>query len=364
MENIERVCEQFAFCGEFSQVEELKSGNINSTYHLTYEYPHRECILQRINHHVFKKPGEVMENVLRITGHLAAKYRAAGIDPTWRVLKLVPLHTGEWMYISPEGEYWRAYEYIAGAAAPDRADTPAQFREAGRGFGVFQNMLADFPADQLHVTIPGFHDTCARFDALERAAAEDAAGRAAEAAPELDYLRAHREELCRISTLLDAGGLPLRVTHNDTKINNVMMDMRTGEALCVIDLDTVMPGTLLWDFGDAIRFGASTAPEDEPDVSKIALNMEYFAAFTEGFLAGVGKNIEPAEVELLPLSVAVMTGELAARFLTDYLNGDTYFKTGYPQHNMVRTRAQIALLKDVLAKRDEMTAAVRRCTGK
>ena len=205
-------------------------------------------------------------------------------------------------------------------------------------------MLSDFPTEKLRVTIPGFHDTPARFDALERAAEADAAGRVASVGEELACLRAYRAELCRISELLEAGKLPLRVTHNDTKTNNVMMDSVTGEALCVIDLDTVMPGTLLWDFGDAIRFGASNAAEDEPDRSKISLNMDYFTAFTEGFLEGLDGHITPLEMELLPLSVAVMTGELAVRFLTDYLNGDTYFKINYPEHNLVRTRAQLTLL--------------------
>ena len=359
MTNIEQVSAQFAFQGVYAGCEELKSGNINSTYHLSYRYPRREYILQRINHYVFKRPGDVMENMLQVTGHLAAKYQSMGIDPSLRVLKLIPLRADGYMYVSPEGEYWRAYEFIEGAKAPDRAETAAQFRETGRGYGVFQAMLADFPAEKLRVTIPGFHDTPARFDALERAAKEDAARRASSVEEELAYLRAHREELCRISELLDAGKLPLRVTHNDTKTNNVMMDAQTGEALCVIDLDTVMPGTMLWDFGDAIRFGASTAPEDESDITKISLNMDYFIAFVKGFLEGLDGRVTPLELKLLPLSVAVMTGELAVRFLTDYLNGDTYFKINYPEHNLVRTRAQLALLKDVFARQNEMAEAVR-----
>ena len=360
MTNIEEVSGQFAFQGVYAGCEELKSGNINSTYHLSYRYPRREYILQRINHFVFKRPGDVMENMLQVTGHLAAKCQAMGIDPTLRVLKLIPLRADGYMYVSPEGEYWRAYEFIEGAKAPDRAETAAQFRETGRGYGVFQAMLADFSAEKLHITIPGFHDTPARFEALERAAKEDAVGRASSAGEELAYLVAHRNELCRISELLDEGKLPLRVTHNDTKTNNVMMDSKTGEALCVIDLDTVMPGTMLWDFGDAIRFGASTAPEDEPDVSKISLNMDYFTAFMEGFLEGLSGRVTPLELELLPLSVAVMTGELAARFLTDYFNGDVYFKINYPEHNLVRTRAQLTLLKDVFAQQGAMIEAVQR----
>ena len=359
--NMEQVRDAFAFAGVYSEAEELKSGLINNTYRLRYALPDggaRDYILQQINTTVFKKPDEVMQNVRGVTEFLAAKYVEMGVDPARRVLRLIPTRDGKFMHVDAQGRCWRAYDFVTGAVALDRAETADQFKEAGRGFGAFQRMLADYPAEKLHETIPGFHNTRARFDVLEASAAKNAAGRIDAAAAELEFLRANRALLCEIVDGLDGGSIPLRVTHNDTKINNVMLDAVTGEALCVIDLDTIMPGTLLWDFGDAIRFGASTAVEDEPDTSKIDLDMNLFRAFAEGFLAEMGESITQREAELLPRGVENMAGELAARFLTDYLDGDVYFKTAYPEHNLVRARAQIALLKAILAKEGEMAACV------
>ena len=359
--NIEQVRGQFLFEGEFREAEELKSGLINTTFHLSFDLPGggtREYILQEINTNVFKKPYEVTENARLVTEFMAAQYEAVGIDHARRVLRLIATRDSGFLYIDEDGLCWRAYEYVTGAKAYDRPENLDQFREAGRGFGTFQRMLADYPVSELYVTIPGFHDTRARFEVFEASVARDAAGRAATVAKEIDYLTSRRQKLCSIMDALDAGEIPLRVTHNDTKINNVMLDLATGEALCVIDLDTIMPGTLLWDFGDAIRFGASTAAEDEPNTAKIDLDMNLFRAFAEGFLSEMGESITAREAEMLPRSVEVMTGELAIRFLTDYLDGDTYFKTSYPEHNLVRTRAQIALLQAVEAHVAEMAACV------
>ena len=365
--NIERARKQFLFEGDFREAVEIKSGLINNTFHLIFDLPGggiHEYILQEINTNVFKNPREVTENVRRVTEFLAAKYEAMGVDPARRVLKLISTREGGFLYIDADRLCWRAYEFVTGAAAYDRPENLDQFREAGRGFGTFQRMLSDYPADELYETIPGFHNTRARYDVFEASVAADAAGRAASVAEEIEFLRSRRGTLCSIMDALDAKEIPLRVTHNDTKINNVMLDLVTGEAMCVIDLDTIMPGTLLWDFGDSIRFGASTAPEDEPDVSKIDLDMNLFRAYAEGFLAEMGHSITAREIELLPRSVEVMTGELAVRFFTDYLDGDKYFKTKYADHNLVRTRAQIALLKAVEAKHDEMAACVAEILSK
>ena len=358
--NIENARRQFLFEGDFREAVELKSGLINNTFHLSFDVPggRREYILQELNTNVFKKPYEVTENARRVTEFLAAAYEALGVEHSRRVLRLIPTRDSGFLHIDADGMCWRAYEYVTGATAHDRPENLNQFREAGRGFGTFQRMLADYPVSELYVTIPGFHDTRARFDMFETSVRADMAKRAESAEEEIAFLRSRRARLCEIMDALDAGEIPLRVTHNDTKINNVMLDDNTGEALCVIDLDTIMPGTLLWDFGDAIRFGASTAAEDEPDTSKIGLDMNLFRAFAEGFLSEVGHSITPREAELLPCSVEVMTGELAMRFLTDYLDGDTYFKVKDAEHNLVRARAQIALLRAVEAKRDEMAACV------
>ena len=358
--NIENARRQFLFEGDFREAVELKSGLINNTFHLSFDVQggRREYILQEINTNVFKKPYEVTENARRVTEFLAAAYEAMGVEYSRRVLRLIPTRDSGFLYIDADGMCWRAYEYVTGATAHDRPENLNQFREAGRGFGTFQRMLADYPASELYVTIPGFHDTRARYDVFEASVRADAAKRADSAAEEIAFLRSRRARMCEIMDALDAGEIPLRVTHNDTKINNVMLDDATDEALCVIDLDTIMPGTLLWDFGDAIRFGASTAAEDEPDTSKIDLDMNLFRAFAEGFLLEMGDSITPREAEMLACGAEVMTGELAVRFLTDYLDGDKYFKVKDAEHNLVRARAQIALLRAMEAKRDEMAACV------
>ena len=242
--------------------------------------------------------------------------------------------------------------------AYDRIESPAQFCEAGRGFGAFQTMLADFPADRLTETIPFFHDTPRRYGTFRAAVAEDAAGRASSLAADIAFFDSRAARMRGIVDRLASGELPLRVTHNDTKLNNVLIDNATHRALCVIDLDTVMPGSVLYDFGDAVRYGACTAAEDEPDTARIGFDMTLFRAFAEGFLSETADRLTDAELSLLPLGVEVITCELAMRFLTDYLDGDRYFKIRYSDHNLVRARAQMKLLTEVEAHRDEMNACV------
>jgi len=311
-------------------------------------------VLQRINNYVFKKPWEVMENVQLVTEHLRAAMRARGIDPENRVLKLVRVKTGGAMVEDGEDGFWRAYEFIRHAATIDRIENPGQFHQIGAAFGQFQGMLSDFPIERLHDTIPHFHDTRKRVGDFEHSVALDVAGRAAGVQADIAFIRSRGEAMCRIVDMLKAGEMPLRVTHNDTKINNVMLDVDTGEALCVIDLDTVMPGSALYDFGDAIRYGASTAREDETNLERVSLDMDLFAAFSEGFIANTAAQLTDVELKSLPLGALVMTYENALRFLADYLDGDTYFKTDYPDHNLNRARCQCRLLTDMEAKRDSM----------
>lgn len=367
---LKAVIDRFDFPGELVECEELTTGHINRTCRLRFALDggdSRQYVLQRINNYVFKKPAEVMQNVTLVTEHIRRALRARGLDPENRVLRLVPAREGGTMIEDGRGGFWRAYDFIARAHTVDRVDSPAQFREIGSAFGEFQSLLADFPIERLYDTIPDFHDTRKRFGTFERSVAADAMGRAAGVPDEIAFVRARRGEMCRIVELIEAGVLPLRVTHNDTKINNVMLDDASGEALCVIDLDTVMAGSALYDFGDAIRYGASTAAEDERDLSKVRLDIELFRGFSEGFIERTARGLTRAELERLPLGALVMTFENGMRFLTDYLDGDVYFHIARPEHNLDRARCQFRLLEDMEARREEMDGIVlelvNRCSA-
>ena len=353
---LKAIIDRFDFPGELVECVEIKTGHINRTYRLRFEQSGRvlDYVLQRINNYVFRKPWEVMENVQLVTEHIRAAMRAKGIDPENRVLKLAPVKTGGAMVEDGENGFWRAYEFIRHATTIDRIENPGQFRQIGAAFGQFQGMLSDFPIERLHDTIPHFHDTRKRMGDFERSVARDVAGRAAGVQAEIAFIRSRAEAMCRIVDMIRFGEMPLRVTHNDTKINNVMLDVDTGEALCVIDLDTVMPGSALYDFGDAIRYGASTAAEDETDLDRVALDMGLFAAFSEGFIAATAVRLTPTELSNLPLGAMVMTYENALRFLADYLDGDIYFKIDRPAHNLERAHCQGRLLMDMEAKKDRM----------
>jgi len=355
--NIKHILPEFQFEGRFVSVDELKSGNINNTYHLLYQRGKDSTIhytLQHINRFVFKQPEKVMENIELVTAHLYADLIHEGVNPERRVLELIPTHAGASLYVDGSGDYWRAYKFIDHATPYDTVVKPRHFYEAGRAFGEFQRRLSNFPAERLNETIPDFHNTTRRFYAFVAAIAEDRVGRAEGLDDEIEFFFERRKMMNEIVRRLKTGELPLRVTHNDTKINNVMIDDETDTALAVIDLDTVMPGSALYDYGDAIRFGASTAVEDEPDVSKISLDMEKFTLFTEGFLSETNGFLTENEIHLLPLGIKVITCELAMRFLTDYIDGDRYFKVNSPTHNLVRAHAQMKLLEDIESKEDEM----------
>ncbi len=361
--DIKHIVREFQFKGTFKAVEELVAGNINSTYKLTYTLDNGEdvsYVFQRLNKVAFKNPYELMENIQLVTDHIAATMARQGIDPARRMLEFIPTKQGSYIHCDSRGDYWRAYIYIPDATAHNSIKDPRHFYEAGRGFGEFQRYLFDFPAGKLVETIPDFHNTTKRFYAFVAAVAEDKMGRVSKLEKEIDFFFDRRKMMNKIVALTESGELPLRVTHNDTKLNNVLIDDETGKAICVIDLDTVMPGSILYDYGDAVRYGASTAAEDEPDTDKISINMDLFKLFTDGFVSEISSTITENEIKSLPLGIEVITCELAMRFLTDYINGDEYFKINYPEHNLVRAHAQMKLLTEVEAHYDEMQDYVNR----
>ena len=343
--------------------QEIHSGNINRTYLITAEGEAgaRQYVFQRINSYVFKKPQSVMANILSVTEHIKKKLLEEAGSYDRRVLSFLRTADGNPYYYTSQRHFWRVYEYVDNSHAYDRVQTPQQFYEAGYAFGEFQAWLSDFPAETLATIIPHFHDTPVRYQDLYAAIERDADGRCAGVQKEIEFLLARENECNVLMDGLRGGTLPWRVTHNDTKINNILFDKDSLEAICVIDLDTVMPGTSLFDFGDAIRFGASTAAEDERDLSKVSLDVGLYEQFTRGFLKGADDLLTDSEEELLLQSVKVMTLELAVRFLTDYLNGDLYFKITSPDHNLVRARTQIRLVQDMEAKWERLCEITRRC---
>lgn len=259
-----------------------------------------------------------------------------------------------------QGDYWRAYKFIEGATSYDQVETPEDFYQSAVSFGNFQRLLADYPAETLHETIVGFHDTKARFATFKKAVEEDVCGRAASVQKEIDFVLAHEDVANVFGDMLANGELPLRVTHNDTKLNNIMIDDKTGKGICVIDLDTVMPGLAMNDFGDSIRFGASTAAEDEQDLSKVSCDMELFDVYAKGFIEGCGGKLTQKEIEMMPMGAKVMTFECGMRFLTDHLQGDTYFKIHRENHNLDRCRTQFKLVEDMEAKWDTMQEIIKK----
>ncbi len=327
-----------------------QSGNINRTYAVTTANG-VQYILQRVNTYVFKNPDALMENIANVTAFLSEKIRRNGGDPMRQTLNLIPAKDGTYYYKDTSSDsIWRIYYLITDAIAYDSAVRSGILYEAAKAFGVFQRQLEDYPAQTLHETIPDFHNTVARYEAFEEALRKDEAGRAASVQDEIEKLLSFKPYASLITAGIKEGRIPVRVTHNDTKLNNILMDAESGKGLCVIDLDTVMPGSLLYDFGDSIRFAANNTAEDDPDLSRIFLRLDLYEEYVSGFLAGVGHAITEEEISLLPESVLILTYELALRFMTDYLNGDKYFKVLSPDHNLVRTRAQLRLTEDIRQK--------------
>jgi len=352
---IEKAAEKltyFKLDGEPILCRRFGQGHINDTY-LVADDTARLYVLQKINGHVFTDPLMVMNNILAVISHLARKD-----EPNRGMLALVPALDGKLWHVDAGGEYWRIYSYIADSICYQSATGLDMFRECGYAFGTFQRKLADFPMHTLGETIKGFHDTPARYKTFKSALGADACDRVKDAAPEIDFVLERESRAGALVARQAEGALPLRVTHNDTKLNNVLFDRWTGKSLCVIDLDTVMPGLSVMDFGDAIRFGASTADEDERDLDKVSLSMELFSTFTEGFLNACGADLTRAEVESMCDGAHIITLEIGMRFLTDYINGDVYFKTAYAEHNLIRCRTQFKLVADMEARWDEMQKTI------
>jgi hypothetical protein len=355
--DVRAVARQFQIHGEFLEAAPYGSGHINDTYCVVFNQGGQRVryIFQRINHNIFKNPVALMENIRRVTAHLEKK-SAGQPDASRRLLTLIPARDGAAYHRDGEGNVWRVYVFIERARTFDAVESVAQALQAAKAFGQFQKLLADLLAPRLHDTIPDFHHTPKRFAALEKAIQADAANRAALAKPEIDFALRHKA-IC--SVLLDAN-LPERVTHNDTKFNNVMLDDATGEGICVIDLDTVMPGLALYDFGDMVRTTTSPAKEDERDLSKVTMQFPMFEALVRGYLSSAAEFLTPAEKSFLPFAGKLITFEIGLRFLTDFLAGDTYFKVHRDGHNLDRCRTQFKLVESIEQQEGKMNQLVEK----
>jgi hypothetical protein len=363
LETLRQVARQFRVCGELVQVEPVGIGHINRTYTATYADNGRRTryVHQRINRNVFRNPRALMENLERVCQHLQNKLQERGEpDPGRRCLTLVPTHDGASYWVDAEGEFWRTYVCIEGVRSCDAVSRPERAWEVGRAFGEFQALLADLPGPRLHDTIPDFHHTRKRFEAFCRALERDPVNRARHARREIEFALAHEPLAGVVLDALEQGRIPERITHNDTKINNVLLDEQTHRAVAVVDLDTVMTGSVLYDFGDMVRTATSPTPEDERDLTRVRVQLPFFEKLVEGYLSTAGSFLTAAERDLLVASGKLITFETGLRFLTDYLLGDTYFRVHRPDHNLDRCRAQFQLLASLEAGEEALQAIVRR----
>ena len=355
-QKLQEVCRAFRIYDQFVGYETIQMGNVNHTYKVNFILDNgqpKSFLVQNVNTFAFRQPVQLMENIDKVTEHIRSKQNSG--------TALHFHHTADRKTYVVDGEnFWRMTNYIPSTTFNTVQD-PEILRNAGLAFGEFQNQLADFDITELFETIPDFHNTRKRYEKLEAAVTADVAGRAAEVQEEIDFLMRVKETACRLTDLGAEGKLPLRVTHNDTKINNVLFDSETKKPLVVIDLDTVMPGLVGNDFGDAIRFAANFVEEDCPEYEKVGVDLTVFQVFAEGFLEKTSRTLTPMEADTLALSCFALTAELSTRFLADYLEGDVYFNIKYPGHNLVRARCQIALAKDMLKKLPQMEAIVREC---
>ncbi len=360
---IKEICESFDIGGKYVNCFELSTGNINSTYQVKYvrDGVDKEYLLQRINKNVFTEPEKVMDNIVRVTSYVRQKIESCNLSTKKFVMRaFLSKEDRKPFIIDDSGEYWRCYRFIPNSITYDTVDDLSIVEGAGIAFGRFQNYLDGFDAESLYTTIPNFHNTRARYQAFHKAIKLDPLGRVKRVKEDIEKLLSFEEKACLLQDYLDGGELPVRVTHNDTKCNNVSFDKDTGEALAVLDLDTVMPGAIAHDFGDAIRFIANSVIEDDPNVENVSLVIEKYQAFAKGFITQVKDSLTDLEKSTLNLGVFAMTVELAVRFLTDYILGDTYFKTKRPGHNVDRARNQIALSEDVLRKSEQLDEIIKK----
>lgn len=357
---IDEAIAAFPVPGQLTDLSPYGNGHINDTFLLTYSCGGtKQLILQRMNRNIFHFPERLMENINGVTAHLRKEISKAGGDPERETLHFQTSSSGKNYYVDSNRNYWRMCGFIESSICLESITAPEDFYQSAVGFGRFQKLLSDYPAHTLYETIPHFHDTVRRFEALKKAVATDSCDRAKTAADEIRFAMEREADAGVLVHLQGIGQLPLRVTHNDTKLNNVLLDKATRKALCIIDLDTVMPGLSANDFGDSIRFGASTGSEDEKDLSKISLDLHLFDLYAKGFLEACGENLTEKEIEVLPLGAKLMTFECGIRFLTDYLQGDAYFKISRSSQNLDRCRTQFKLVRDMEQKMDCMYSVIQ-----
>ena len=363
---IQRIVEAFDVDGEFELAKPYGNGHINDTRYIEMhkDGETRAYILQKINKNVFKNPPELMENYVGVTGFLRGIIEKNGGDPLRETLNVIKSRDGLDYYVDRNGEYWRLLLFVEDSMSYDKVERPEQFYDSAVAFGNFQYLLRDYPAETLHETIVNFHNTPDRIRQFKEALAKDVKGRAKDVKAEIDFVLAREEFAGTLERAHAAGRLPLRVTHNDTKLNNVLFDKRDGKALCVVDLDTIMPGYSVNDFGDSIRFGATTALEDEADLSKVNFDISLYELYVKGFIEGAKGGLTEGELEMLPIGAIMMTYECGTRFLTDYLSGDTYFKIARPEHNLDRARNQFKLVSDMEKVLDKMHEIVNKYSQK
>lgn len=350
--HIKQLTDAFRLDGTPISWREFGHGHINSTFKVTTDTG-AEYILQKINKYVFRNPVRLMANVIAVTDYLRSRVE----DPRM-AMHFILTKKGHSYFRDAEGDFWRMYDFMKGFCL-DAPESDEDFYQSGIAFGRFQELLSDFPADTLYETIPEFHNTIDRYRQFKASLAVDPLGRLAQVQDEVNFVLAHEEIGGTLQKMRLSGELLLRVTHNDTKLNNVLLDRKTRKSLCVLDLDTVMPGLSVYDFGDSIRFGAATAAEDEQDLSKMHLDLHMFEVYTKGFLEAA-TALTDKEVEMLPMGALIMTLEVGLRFLKDYIDGDLYFKTAYSEHNLVRARTQLKLVADMEEKMDEMNRIVAK----
>lgn len=361
--DIEKISGIFSLEGTFTGYEKINNGHINSTYTLIFDVNNKvkKYVLQMINTSVFKDTDKLMSNIVGVTEHIRKKIIESNSSYADRgTLRFLPCSNGKYYYTDDEGRCWRVYEFIDDVYTCNTIDSTEVFCNAGVAFGNFQNLLADYDSSSLFETIENFHNTVSRFADFKKAVDDNLSGRLESALKEVEFAFAREEDTHVLVDLINENKLPLRVTHNDTKLNNILFDNTSNRGICIIDLDTVMPGLSLYDFGDSIRFGANTAAEDEKDLSKVSLSLPLYEAYVKGYLSSAKDSLTDLEKELLPFGAKIMTYECGIRFLMDYLNGDTYFKTEYPEHNLVRCRTQFELVRDMERKMEQMKEITKK----
>ena len=356
------ILDAFSLTACLGSVVPFGNGHINDTYLVEQLLPEGTIhfILQHMNKKIFKQPVELMENLTGVTSWIRSKAIEAGGDPDRETLNVKPAADGKSYYVDTEGEYWRVLEFVEDSVCYEQVSSPDDFYRSALAFGNFQRLLSDYPAHTLHETIPDFHNTPQRFQNFLKVLAEDPCRRAASVQEEIEFVRSREAYMHTLTDREKSGVLPLRVTHNDTKLNNILFDRETGKALCVIDLDTVMPGLSVNDFGDSIRFGASTAAEDEQDLSKVSCDLELFEVYSKGFIEGCQGALTDAEIHSLIDGAIMMTLECGMRFFTDHLDGDHYFKIHREGQNLDRARTQFTLVADMEQKRPQMVAIIEK----